>query len=472
MKAGEGQDGPVAALLAQRIGALSFEDLPPAAIHFAKAAILDTIGVTLAGSLEPAARIVRRNASAGQTGPSLLLGCAQRTSVLTAALVNGTAAHVLDFDDCSNTLGGHPSAPVVPALLALGEAVGSSGKDLLLAYVAAYETQARIARGVNFWHYEKGWHPTATLGVFGAAAGCGRLLGLADEQIEIALGVAVSFASGVKANFGTMTKALHVGHAARNGLFAALLARDGFTAAADAFEHKQGFLAVFNGPGSFDVSRILDGWANPLDIVEPGVAIKQYPCCGSIHPALDAMLQLVRAHRFSPESVEQIQSWTHSRRLAHTNRPNPEGPLEAKFSVQYCLARAAVDGKVVLEHFEGGALHDARIRSVMKKVQAAPYTDAQFDPSNHFGAEVKVTMSDGCVLAAKVDQALGRTSSNPLPPELLRAKFDACARRVLPPPQVKTLLALVEGLDTGGTVRALTAAMETAPADDPAPRHV
>jgi 2-methylcitrate dehydratase PrpD len=461
----------IARTLAERIHALQYDELPEAARHWAKAAILDTIGVTLAGSREPAVAIVRGVSGDTEPGASLVLGTDRRTRALTAALINGTAAHVLDFDDCSNTLGGHPSAPVVPALLALGDEIGARGRDLLLAYVAAYETQARIALGVNFWHYEKGWHPTATLGVFGAAAGCARLLGLTSAQIETALAVAVSLASGVKANFGTMTKPLHVGHAARNGLFAALLARDGFTASSDAFEHKQGFLSVFNGPGSFDETKILASWANPLDLVEPGVAFKQYPCCGSIHPALDAMLQLVRSHQLSPESIVRIESWTHARRLAHTNRPSPRSALEAKFSVQYCLARALVDGKVVPEHFEPDAIGDARVGRVMPMIHAAPYTDAQFDPSNHFAAEVRVTKADGSILSAKVDQALGRTSRNPLPPDLLRAKFEACAGRVLPPARVIVLQGLLDGLERLGGVPELTRAMETVPAADAVARR-
>src|SRR5205814_1903781 len=152
-----------------------------------------------------------------------------------AALVNGTAAHALDFDDVSNSLGGHPSAPILPAIFALGEVLDRpekpvGGRDFITAYVAGFETETRIARGVHFHHYEKGWHPTATLGVFGAAAASCHLLGLDRAKTAQALAIAASLASGIKANFGTMTKPLHVGHTARNGLFAALLARDGFTA--------------------------------------------------------------------------------------------------------------------------------------------------------------------------------------------------------------------------------------------------
>ncbi|MGH9357064.1 MAG: MmgE/PrpD family protein, partial [Terriglobia bacterium] len=423
--------------MARRIVASRYDGLPEAAVHWAKMAILDTVGVTLAGSREESTEIVERVLGTSPVGgPCTIFGRDRRTRCLDAALINGTAAHVLDFDDCSDTLGGHPSAPIVPALVALAEEMDASGRDVLLAYVAGFETEARIARGVNLHHYEKGWHPTATLGIFGATAACSRLLGMPEERVATALSLSVSLACGVKANFGTMTKPLHVGGCSRSGLLAALLAREGFTANLHAFEHNQGFLNVFNGPGTFDAAKILDHWADPLDIIAPGVGIKQYPCCGSTHPAIDAMIEIVRAHPIKPEQVTRIDLWLHARRLKHTNRPDPQSALEAKFSLQYCVARALMQGKVLLEHFEDTAFRDPEVRRIMQRVCAAPYTDSQFDSSNHFGAEVAVRLVDGRSYSAKVQSALGRTSAYPIPPELLKAKFENCAGRVLSPEQV------------------------------------
>src|SRR5688500_12832498 len=256
--------------LAKRITALRYEDLPSEAVHWAKVGILDTVGVTLAGSSDPSATIVAGVLSSG--GPSLLLGTAKRVSALDAALVNGTASHALDFDDCNNTLGGHPSAPILPALFALADETGASGREFIAAYVAGFETECKIGLGVHFHHYTKGWHPTATLGVFGSAAACARLMKLPEDKVAVALAIAASLASGIKANFGTMVKPLHVGHCSRNGLFAALLARDGFTANQGAFEHKQGFFNVFNGAGNYDAAKVLPAWADPLEIVKPGIA--------------------------------------------------------------------------------------------------------------------------------------------------------------------------------------------------------
>ncbi len=447
---------PLAVQLAQRINAVRYEDLPADAVHWAKVGILDTVGVTLAGSNDASAQIVAR-ALAGAAGPALVFGSDMRIGPLDAALINGTASHALDFDDCNNTLGGHPSVPILPALFALADEIGASGREFIAAYVAGFETECKISLGVNFYQYTHGWHPTATIGVFGAAAACARLMRLSDERTATALAIAASLASGIKANFGTMTKPLHVGQCARNGLFAALLARGDFTASGVAFEHKQGYFEVFNGAGNYDAAKILPAWGKPWDIIEPGIAIKQYPCCGSTHPAIDAMLMLVREHDLKPDAVERIDSWTHQRRLEHTNRPDPQSTFDAKFSVQYCLARALADRKVVIGHFEGESYREPAIRKLLSRVHAAPYTAAQFPEDNHFGAEVKVTLRDGTAHAKKVDQPFGRTSQNPLPPELLREKFDNCALRVLHEPNVKRLHAAIGKFEHASDVREVTA---------------
>jgi len=185
----------IAQELARHIAAFDYDGLPPEAVHWARVGILDTVGVTLAGSGEPAARLAA-DVVATAAGPSLIFGTARRTSMLDAALVNGAASHALDFDDCNNTIGGHPSVPILPALFALADARGASGQAFIAAYVVGFETETRIARGVHFHHYEKGWHPTATLGVFGAAAACSRLLGLDAERTAIALSPNSSLAPG------------------------------------------------------------------------------------------------------------------------------------------------------------------------------------------------------------------------------------------------------------------------------------
>jgi 2-methylcitrate dehydratase PrpD len=299
------------------------------------------------------------------------------------------------------------------------------------------------------------------LGVFGAAAASCHLLGLDRAKTVQALAIAASLASGIKANFGTMTKPLHVGHTARNGLFAALLARAGFTAYNAALEHKQGFLMVFNGAGTFDAEIILRDWGEPYDIVRPGLGVKQHPCCGSTHPAIDALLLLRMVHDIAPERVARIDSWTHPRRLAHTDRPDPQSGLDAKFSVQYCLARALLHGRIRLEHFEGDAFGDPAARKLMQRIHAAPHPEMAADGDEHLGAEVRITFEDGRTIAQRVGAALGRGPDNPLPEEALLGKFTDCAGRALPPAQVERLQRLLWQLDEAPSLRAVTAALAT-----------
>lgn len=417
--------------MAHKLMALSYDKAPRLAQEAARQGIMDTIGVTLAGASADSARAIRAafGPSAG-AGDATLMGCLASADPLTAALLNGTAAHAHDFDDCSNTLGGHPSAPVVPAIWALGEARGASGRDILSAYVAGVETETRIGRAVNFHHYEKGWHPTSTLGTFGAAAACAHLVSLDAERTASALALAASMASGLKANFGTMAKPFHVGHCARNGLAAALMAEAGVTANPGALEHPQGFFAVFD-ENKVDPEACTANWADPLDLVDPGLAFKQHPCCASTHPAIDALLILRERHGLSPESVAAIRSWTHPRRLRHTNRPNPTSGLDAKFSVQYVLARALLQGRLGLSDFTDAAVRDPAVRALMERVTAEPHPDAVMESTEHFFAEVTVTLTNGQTVVARVERPFGRDRLHPLPEGALEAKFIGCAEPVV-----------------------------------------
>ena len=444
-----------AGFLGARVAALSWEDLSPEAVRWAKVGILDMVGVTLAGSREEAPRLLA-GALDLAAGPSLIFGASRRVGVLDAAYVNGTASHALDFDDCSNTMGGHPSVPVLSALFALADEIGVSGREFVVAYVAGFEAECKLALAVNFHHYNKGWHPTATLGTFGAAAAAARLMELSGEKTAVALALAASFASGIKANFGTMAKPLHVGHSARNGILAARLSRNGFSANAEGvFEHEQGFLDVFNGPGTYDVQRAMRAWAAPFDIVSPGIGIKQYPCCGSTHPAIDAMLDVTADRRIEARDVERIDAWIHARRLRHTNRPRPASALDAKFSLQYVLARAFLDHAVGLPHFEDESWRDARIAALLPRIHVAPYADARF-PGNHFAGAVRITLRDGAVLGAQVEEALGRTSDNPVPPERVRRKFELCAQGVLREDAIAPVADAVASIETLADMRHFT----------------
>lgn len=447
--------------LAERVTAMRYEDLPPEAVQWCKVAVLDTLGVALAGSVEAGPKMLEEVLGLRpDNGPCLIIGTRRRAGPLDAALLNGTSAHALDFDNTAKSLGGHVSAVVVPALVAAGEAADAAGRDLILAHAAGFEVGAAIGRCVNPDHTEKGWHPTATLGVFAVTAACARLLGLTAEQTETALGLATSLSAGTKANFGTMTKPLHAGQCARGGLFAALLAREGFTANPDAFEHKQGFFNVFSGPGHYDAGRALEGWGR-WEIVDPGASYKLYPCCYSTHSAVEATLNLVRREgRLDARNVARIDVLIHARGLAHTDNPDPKTGLEAKFSVQYCVARAALSGKVVLEHFESDAWREPAVGELLKRTHAAPYGGKLFADDDPMDAEVRITLADGGTLVEKVDRPLGRTSDNAIAPEHLKAKFENCASRVLAPAAVAAAHRAIDALERLRAVSDLTRLLE------------
>lgn len=447
--------------LSEKICSFSPERLTDKSVRVAKAGILDTIGVMLAGVPEDCTQILLRTPGVAEAaGPALVAGTARRTSILDATLINGTASHALDFDDFSGTLGGHQSVPLVAPLFALGEARGASGKALLTAYVVGIEAEIRVSRAVNFHHYDKGWHPTATLGIFGTVAAAAHLLQLDAARTTTALAIACSLASGIKANFGTMTKPLHIGHSARNGVFAVLLAEQGFEAAADAMEDAQGFLNVFNGPGSYTVDRMLDGWAEPLEIEAEDLGLKQFPCCGSTHAAIAMMLALRREERVRAADVARITLMPHRRRLKHTNNPRPTTPLEAKFSVQYACARALKDGSVRLKHFEGDAATDPDIARLLDITEATAHPEMADDAAEQWGAEVIVDLKDGRRLSKRIESMTGRGGSDPMSSDELWEKFSDCAERALPREQVAPLFERLEVLETAANVADVVRLME------------
>ena len=449
--------------LAQRIVAMRADNLPKAALDASRIGVMDTLGCTLAGVAEEApmkmADVIGVQINGGD---ALVLGTASRTSALDAALMNGVAAHVLDYDNGGANMGGHASAVMVPALLAAAEAFDCSGEDVLVAHTAGFETGSQLGRAVHPMHYESGWHPTSTVGVFAVAAACARLLNLTAEQTTAALAISTSLAAGTKANFGSMVKSLHVGQCARGGLMAALLARKGYTANPDAFAHKQGYFNLFNGPGKFHPEKVFETWGAPLEILTPGAAYKLYPCCYSTHAPVEAALNLTREHGvFKIEDIARIESWTAPARLPHTDRPQPQTGLEAKFSVQYCVSRALISGGVSLRHFDEQSLHEPAMQQALALIHSTSHKPGQFAPEDSHAAEVKVTFKDGRSVVARVMRPLGRTSANPVPPERLKSKFVDCAAGVLPMAQVKQVAEALDQFETVKSVRAFMRLLET-----------
>lgn len=306
---------------------LTWSGIPDSAQRVAKQCLMDWLACALAGSREPLARILQEEYG-DQSGLCSIIGSDMQVPAQIAALVNGCQGHALDFDDTSTVMGGHPSAPVIPAVLAQGEEINCSGEDMLTAIVVGIEVESRLGVLIGSKHYARGWHVTSTMGVFGAAAGVAWLLKLDDESFGHAMGLAASQASGLKANFGTMTKPFHAGHAAERGLLSARLACRGFTANASSFEGKQGLLEAASG-GELAEKRYAaykERWLTEL------VLFKYHAACYLTHAAIESLLQLGNAA--DPENCDRITVTVNPSLLNVCGIENPATGLEAKFSLR------------------------------------------------------------------------------------------------------------------------------------------
>jgi 2-methylcitrate dehydratase PrpD len=429
---------------ARNILSFSQRDFSDETYEKARAAITDMIGVMLAGSQHEGGKILRSVIlPTAASGNSRVFGTELRLNALDAALLNGTSAHMLDYDDSNSHLHGHVSVAILPAVLALSDEKGLDGRHVLRAYLTGFEAAARMGNAVSRKQYTHGWHPTTTVGLFGAVAAAAVLSDLTEAETATALGIATSLSAGIKSNFGTMTKPLIVGHANRNALFAIALARNGFTAGAKAFEHNQGYFAVFNGAlDSYDVRPIIDNWDADPRILDPVKSnkFKRYPCCYALAAPLDGILSLRKEHGLKSEQIKEVNIGVHPIRYPHINVPTPKSPLEAKFSTTYTIARALVSGAITLVDFEDDKyLSDPATRRLMERTTLYAY-----DNDNTAGAAVLITTMDGKKLERFVEGALGSTYASPLPKEILREKFLHCASRAMSVEQAQSLLDRVQ----------------------------
>lgn len=435
--------------------------VPPGPRRVAIESFVDTVAVMYAGLSEPVASITADHAramSAGHSGAGL---CATgRADPAWAAFANASAAHAQDFDDhCPAVLGGHASAILVPVALAVGEYAGSTGSDLLDAYVVGFEVMVALARGVNPWHYAAGFHPTSTLGTFGAAAAASYLLGLGERETVHALAMAASFASGLKVNFGTMVKPLHCGWASLAGINAALLAGRGLEGNSFAYEGKQGFGEVHGGWRLGEQERPKEvSLGSEWFLETSGMPLrKPWPCCGSIHSSIEAALRIHGELGVAATELASVRVGVHPRRLPHTDRGDPSSPAEARFSNQYCVAVALVRGELSQNDFAQEVLHDVDVRRVMRLVDLREDTrfearDPAMSSASDFGAVVEVRTSSGEVYAEEVPKPLGG-AGRPLPDGHVDQKFMDCASGVLGAEAAAAFLDRLRSLEGASDVR-------------------
>ena len=413
---------PVTRQLGAFVASMGTRNIPAEAFEVAKLGFTDCVGTMLAGGVEEAPRIVREVLKAPNGASSLLLTAASAPAP-EAALINGTAAHALDYDDVA--LRGHPSTVIVPAILAEADEQGSSGADCLRAFIAGYEVWAEIALRDPDQHHMKGWHPTGIFGAPAAAAACAVLLKLDAETTAHALALAVSGSAGLMANFGSMTKPFHAGQSARAGLLAARLAKAGFTASLDAFEHPQGYLNAMSPAGKVDrTSPIKAG--TEWRILEYRLNIKKYPICYGTHRAIDGMLDLLEANPgVKADDVAKVTVLTSRRSHTILRNARPKTGLEAKFSMQFAMASALVVRRVGMAELTDGFVLRPEIQSLLPKVEME-IDDRQNEVGYSPYDLVTVALKDGrTIVSEQVSEARGGANT-PLRPHELETKFLDC----------------------------------------------
>ncbi len=401
--------------------------VPGEAARIVRTGFIDTISTMIAGRNEPVVDIVRRFVAARRSAAKearVLFG-ADSAAAADAALINATAAHALDYDDVA--LGGHPSTVLVPAVLAEGEHLGASGADALRAYLVGYEVWAELlAREPDAYHL-KGWHPTAVLGTVGAAAAVAHLHKLSPADCRNALALAASMASGLVANFGTMTKPLHAGRAAACAIEAVRLAAMGLTAAPDAFEHHAGYLAALSPKGRAELERPAAGLGKQFRILDTGLSIKKYPMCYATHRVIDAVLDLALANDVKAQDVSKVDATIGVAQASMLRNHSPATGLEAKFSLEFAVASALVARKVGLAQLTDKFVAEAPVRAAMGKVKIATVdTSCPIEPIFALTDRVVLELKDGRRLdSGEVRFARGNAKA-PLKDEELKAKFLDC----------------------------------------------
>jgi len=442
-------------------------DMPAEAPEKAKKVVADTFAVILAGAgSEVAPPLLRYVERAGESGPVPLLGTRTTASREAAALVNGTFGHALDYDDVLSMMPAHPSAVILAAVLSATDGKVLTGRALLESYIVGIEVGARIGQAMTVGHYNRGYHGTGTLGLHSALAALCKLEALDVDTTRIAFGIAASTASGLRRNFGTMTKPLHTGWAARSALIATTLAHCGFTAAPDVLEAKAGFFDAY-GVAESNPDVAARALGDPWVIVDPGIALKRFPCCYASHRGMDGVLTLRKRLDFTAETLERLECRMPPGGMHVLTYPAPKTGLEGKFSLEYSLAAGVLDGGYTLWSFSDEAVDRPEIRRLLARIEARedprcagndPLLESRSSGSRGY-VEVDACMRDGRSATVRIDRAPGHPERELAWDELHRKFLDCAAHATVDAGQAERaferITRLEECNDVGEIVRLL-----------------
>jgi 2-methylcitrate dehydratase PrpD len=448
-----------------------WQDLPANAVALAKRCLIDGLGVVLAGSTTRGSAILRDYLrTSDESSDATVFGReAFRGSTAAAALANAASGHAMDFDDTqlSSTpdrifgLLTHPTIPPLAAALAVGERDHVSGARFLEAFLIGFEVECKIAEAIHPNHYKKGFHSSGTIGTFGAAAAAAKLLGLDADTTAHAIAIAASLSAGIRVNFGTMTKPLHVGRAAQNGVMAAELAARGFTGGEDALDGPWGYFEVFGLGGGFDPDRIIGRLGQPYTIVSPGISVKPYPCGVLGHPSMDAMRKLVTEHDVHPEQIRAIRLCAGSNILNPLRYPIAQSELEAKFCPAFMLSSIALRQKAGIHEFTDEFVRSAPVQQMMAKVQTILDPAIETRGFDRIRSRVEVDLEDGRRLIEDADERYRGGPDRPFTRDELVEKFTECSALVLSPTAIAETLRLLESIEELSDLRALVRVLTT-----------
>lgn len=434
-------------------------DLSPEAVAATKRHILDCAGVALAANTEPAGRIVLEvTREQGGTPQARVIGSALRTSAVSAAWANGSLSHLLDYDDTGFS---HPTACILPAALAVAEEAGATGADVVTAVCVGLEVFERMSLSGREHEpvlRKRGFHPTSLYGCSAAAAAAGSIVKLNPAQMAVAIGLAAANAGGLTQHFGTWGKGIHAGNAARAGVTSVLLARKDYFADPDGLEGDMGFFSAFHGPGNYNLGKVGDKLGTHWSIVDPGLTVKRYPCCGGNLRALDAAQGLIQEHGIKFDDAVRLDVDVHPDLLFTVRFHKPTQGFRGKFSLDYVLAAMLLDGRVDLDSFSDAYCNAPKMRASLDKVHITQHPEWPNDRESRRKCPVTITMKDGRKLTKTVSKVRG-SPENPITRDELLDKYRGCASRVLDGERLEKSITVLENLDKVPTAKELMDAL-------------
>jgi 2-methylcitrate dehydratase PrpD len=446
------------------VATTTYEQIPQEVIELGKKSILDSLGLALAGSRAETGSISRKYVEqiGVCNGKATIIGSAQRTSPHFAALVNGISIHADDFDDtqlaaAKDRVYGllmHPTVPVLPAIFALAEQRTVSGKEWMLAYHIGAEVECKIAEAIAPRHYQDGFHTTGTCGPFGSAAACAKLLKFDLPKTLNAFGLAASQSGGLRENFGTMTKPFQAGHAAESGLISAELAGLGWTAAEEILEADRGFFHAAGG--SYDPSAVMDRLGKPWTFASPGVSLKPYPSGSLTHPAMTELARLIDAHKIQATQVEKVDIGANHNMTTTLLHHQPKTGLEAKFSMEFCLAILLLEHKAGLGQFSDKVVQRADVQAMIRRINFYVDPEAESAGYDKMTSILKIHLTDGTTITGRADFGKG-SPANPMTFDEAATKFRGCAEFAeWPKAKTEEIVTFIRGLEAAPDMSALS----------------